>query len=518
LIVMGRKHGKQGERDTGPTAICCDLDEGRSPSAVTGISDLSLETMVALIKGSRYIQILIGLTAVGFLLRFYRLGFNSLWLDEASTLGFARMSLVGIWEATAGGEFNPPLFYWLEHAMLIFGDSEFILRFIPALLGVLTIPVVYLIGKEFFDRNTGLIAAALLTFSPFHVFYSQEARAYAPMLFFFSVALVFYLKALKSNEVRPWALFGIFSALAFWMHFYAAVPIAILILFAFAASAGKIRQDVGNAKNILLSIGVFAGASLPLLIVTANLFLVRTASAPTYGIQGTEIIYQTLLQISGFNEFVLALYLALFALGVFMTWRSDRTGALLLLSLLALPLIVSFFLASRMPMIPRYLIYLLPVFFVGIGASYTAFSSLARSRKVIYLFILAGVILSLPFFASYYSTIQKDDWRGFSSELSQRTADGDIVVVLPGYITQPLDYYYRNMTDGTIELGATTAEELEEIREAYPDRRALYVVTADIVAANPGGDALAWIDQNTVFAGRYTGIYLFTGEGEPSQA
>ncbi|MFY9195685.1 MAG: glycosyltransferase family 39 protein, partial [Methanoculleus sp.] len=113
---------------------------------------------MAPIKTNRYLQILIGRAVIGRLLRFYNLGWNSLWLDEASTLGFARQSFLGIWESTAGGEFNPPLFYWLEHGMLLFGESEFVLRFLPALLGALTIPVVYLIGEEFRDRNVGIIA------------------------------------------------------------------------------------------------------------------------------------------------------------------------------------------------------------------------------------------------------------------------------------------------------------------------------------------------------------------------
>jgi len=61
---------------------------------------------------------------------------DSLWLDEATTLMFARKSLAGIWASVAAGEFNPPLFYWLEHGMLFFGESEFVLRFLPRTLWV----------------------------------------------------------------------------------------------------------------------------------------------------------------------------------------------------------------------------------------------------------------------------------------------------------------------------------------------------------------------------------------------
>ncbi|ABN57398.1 glycosyl transferase, family 39 [Methanoculleus marisnigri JR1] len=452
---------------------------------------------------------LLGLTVIGALLRFYNLAGNSLWLDEAATLSFARQSLAGIWESTAGGEFNPPLFYWLEHGILVFGESEFVLRFLPALLGVLTIPVVYYIGSEFKDRNVGLIAAALLAFSPFHIFYSQEARAYTPMLFFFSLALLSYVRASRSNETRSWVLFGIFSAVAFWMHFYAIVPVAVLVLHALVARAGEIRKDARNASGPALGLVAFVVAALPLLIVTVNLFLARTSSDPTFGMQGLDVVYQTLLEASGHSIAVLVPFLLLFLLGVAYTWREDRNGALLLLFMIFVPLAASLVLSSRMPMFPRYLIYLLPVYFIGIASAYPALRALVRERWAVAIFIAAAILVSAPFLSTYYTTPQKNDWRGFSAELGGMTGEGDLVVVLPSYMALPLDYYYSNATDGTIELAATTGDDLAAVRDRYPDRRAFYVVTHDIFAANPGEDALGWLDENAQFTGQHTGIYLF---------
>ncbi|WP_082122768.1 glycosyltransferase family 39 protein [Methanoculleus sediminis] len=453
--------------------------------------------------------VLLGLAAIGALLRFYNLGGNSLWLDEAATLSFARQSLAGIWESTAGGEFNPPLFYWLEHGMLVFGESELVLRFLPALLGVLTIPVVYLIGSGFKDRNVGLIAAALLAFSPFHIFYSQEARAYAPMLFFFSLALLFYVRANRSNETRSWILFGIFSAVAFWMHFYAIVPVAVLVLHALVVRAGGIRKDARNARGPALGLAAFVVAALPLLIVTFGLFRVRTSSAPTFGMQGLDVVYVTLIEASGHSIAVLVAFLLLFLLGVAHTWHEDRSGGLLLVFVMIIPLAASLVLSSRMPMIPRYLIYLLPVYFIGIASAYPALRALVRERWAVALFIAAAILVSAPFLSTYYTTPQKNDWRGFSAELGGMTGEGDLVVVLPSYTALPLDYYYSNTTDGTIELAATTGGDLEAIRGRYPDRRAFYVVTGDIFAANPGEDALDWLGENAQFVGQQTGIKLF---------
>jgi hypothetical protein len=69
--------------------------------------------------------------------------------------------------------------------MLSFGNNEFILRFIPAVLGSLSVPLAYFFGKEVRDAKTGVLSAALLAFSPFAIFYSQEAYSYSTVLFVF---------------------------------------------------------------------------------------------------------------------------------------------------------------------------------------------------------------------------------------------------------------------------------------------------------------------------------------------
>lgn len=177
------------------------------PYALNSWKDISWKNMANVLRYNRYAQMLIFLIIVGGILRFYNLGYNSLWLDEGATYDFAKLSLVEIVQLTTNAvEVNPPLFYALEHCMLIFGESEFTLRFLSALVGTLTIPVVYLIGRDVCGRLCGILAAALLTFSTFHVYYSQEARAYALVLFFFSLAILFYLYALKGNRLQDWCL------------------------------------------------------------------------------------------------------------------------------------------------------------------------------------------------------------------------------------------------------------------------------------------------------------------------
>src|SRR5512133_3534493 len=110
MTAMGRKRedrekGKKTRADSE-----CNLD-GQYTNPIRSFRDLTPGIIQETISRSRYLQLLISLTLFGAILRFYNLGYNSLWLDEASTLNFAIKSLPDIWQATTAGEFNPPLFY-----------------------------------------------------------------------------------------------------------------------------------------------------------------------------------------------------------------------------------------------------------------------------------------------------------------------------------------------------------------------------------------------------------------------
>jgi 4-amino-4-deoxy-L-arabinose transferase-like glycosyltransferase len=503
-----KKEGREPGKKQGGVGGC-DLDGGYVSTLKT-FRDISFENIKSLVAASRYIQALIVITVIGFFLRFYNLGYNSLWLDEASTYSISVKSFAEIWQVTAAGEFNPPLFYWVEHVMLMLGNNEIILRFIPALLGVLTIPLFYVIGKEFLDQNTGIIAAAACAMSPFLIYYSQEARAYSMMLFFVTLATIFFLKAMKSGSLTHWAFFGAFSALAFWSHFYAFVMIAALVLYALIEWAPRIRTEFNNLKMLVLGIVVFGVLSFPLILVTLQLFITRTASAPTYGIQGLGVITETFSQISGFNEIAMFLLVALFVIGIIQAFLIDKNKGIFLVLVTVLTFVISYILSFKMPMLPRYLIFLSIVFFIGIAVSYRVFYSLWSHKVVVYCFIAVLVVVSAPVLAGYYSGYSKEDWRGFSEALQEKTGPGDVIVAVPGYIAQPLDYYYSSAKDNTQEYGATTIQDLEKIYSQKGNSTMYFVVTGDISAADPEGDALTWLRNNTHLAGQDTGIYLFT--------
>lgn len=512
---MAKKREDRGKGKKSAGVSECNLD-GDYISPIQSFRDLTVENVRSSIVKSRYIQILILLTIVGGFLRFYNLGYNSLWLDEATTYGVSQGSFGEIWQTSVTGEFHPPLFHWIVHLMLTFGHSEIVLRAVPAFLGTLVIPVFYLIGKEYRDKNVGLISAALLTVSYFGIFYSQEARAYSVVLFVFSLAILFYLRALRTDKKFHWVLFALFSALAVWIHYYVLIALGVIYLHAIISFAGRLRRDVREGKNLLIALCVMTVLILPLLLIVVERYFKLSSSPPTYGVLGPILIQETIVRFSGgyssFAWLIGILYFVLTVAGLAFLYFENRNKCLFSGIYLILPLVISILLSSKITMNPRYLIFLLPVFYALIAMSFPLMFRLIPNRKFLYAVLILIVAINVPLLAGYYTSFTKEDWRGFAGAVQSTTQDGDLVVLVPGYMSQPFNFYYSNVTDKTIESGASTGKELDTINAGKGNSTAYFIVTGDISAANPNGDAIAWLNDHTTPLGQDTGIYLFVAK------
>ena len=120
-----------------------------------------------------------------------------------------------------------------------FGTGEFGLRSLSALFGAATVPVAYCIGRELASRRAGLIAAALVAVNPMLIWYSQEARSYALLVFFGAVSLLFFVRALRTRDGRDLALWALASALALCSHYFAVFAVAIEARLAAGRAAAR---------------------------------------------------------------------------------------------------------------------------------------------------------------------------------------------------------------------------------------------------------------------------------------
>jgi mannosyltransferase len=477
-------------------------------SPIKSSKDYTIENIKYMILNSRYIQLLILITCIGFFLRFYHLGFNSLWLDEASTLNFATVNGAGgsfmeIWTYTLQFDPNPPIFVWLEYIIIsIAGVSEITLRFASALFGTLTIPIMYFIGKEFIDENGGIIAAVAVTLSPFLILYSQEARAYSMLLFFVTLTTLIYLQTIKSEGFKYWILFGIIAACSVWIHFYAIIFIGAIILYTL------LMYKLKYLKNLLLSIGLIITLTIPVVIITLQTVLKHMSSGPTFGVQGFNVIYQTLLEISGYNIVSMYILLLLFICGLFALYIKEKEKTIFLLTILITTFTASWYLSYKLSTVPRYLSFLTIILFLGVAASYKLLYALTHKKIIIYSLIILLIAVNAPFLMTYYSTYTKQDWKGFSPTFSNMTQPGDLVITVPGYIDQPLNYYYSNKTDQTIEYRADNETDLIRLK-TLQTKNSYYIVTGDIQSKDPSGNALKWIQTNTQQVLQYDNVFIF---------
>jgi hypothetical protein len=122
-------------------------------------------------------------------------------------------------------------------------------------------------------------------------------------------------------------------------------------------------------------------------------------------------------------------------------------------------------------------------------------------------------VLSIPFYSTYYTKLSKDDWKGVSQDLKLMTSNGDTVVAVPKYIEMPLGHYYLSFFDNTSLVGAMTSDDLERINNASyaVNGTKFYVITNDIVAADPSGETLRWLHSNTMVVRDYGTVIVARG-------
>jgi mannosyltransferase len=165
--------------------------------------------------------IIVGLMLLGLLLRACRLGAQSLWFDEAYTAAIAGMPLREGLRALIADGVHPPFFYLLESGMLTFGGNEIWLRLPSLLAGVAAIPLLYELGRKWVGPRAGLLASALIALSPYHIWYSQDARMYALLGTLSILSMVFYDRLLERPSPWGFAGFGLTNALAYLTHYFA---------------------------------------------------------------------------------------------------------------------------------------------------------------------------------------------------------------------------------------------------------------------------------------------------------
>lgn len=195
----------------------------------------------------RDLWLLIPVLLLAFALRIAGLAAHNIWWDEGIGVWLARMPVWEILQWTAG-DVHPPIHYLLLRGWrLLAGEGAYVLRFPSVLFGLLTVAVIYRLGRELDGAATGLLAALLLTLSRFAIGWAQEIRMYSLAALWSTGALYAALRWWRRPDARSWGAY-VGATTASLLTLYLTAPVPLVANLGFAV----VWQRRGRRRRLLI--------------------------------------------------------------------------------------------------------------------------------------------------------------------------------------------------------------------------------------------------------------------------
>jgi len=412
---------------------------------------------------------------IGFVLRVYTFDKRSLWMDEIHTFNDSRDDLRGQIEYYKEDPtyLHPPLFYVLTHIFYPFEKPERDLRVIPLILGTLSIPLMYLLARQF-SPHIALFCTLSLTLMTYHISLSQDGRSYTLTMFLAMAGLYFFTKHLRTLNKGYLLLASFFYATLIHLS-YSVIPFVV-----FSQVLSFYRMNDESRPYPFSSVLILNGLILFFCLPWALFILLHAKGHAWMHPLHTEdpgsfwtIIYWIFHDWVPYTPLTLVSF---FLLLLFPIVSRNRRSAVVLLMSFVLPIAgvavfcklthVTHFISSR------YFISLLPLFLISIYLAVVAWESAFEKMRR---FIRPSVIFLILFIASnllmlpLYFKAEKQDFRGLVAYLKTHLKEGDkIFDASMGYMPGIL-HYFDAYPEGRHQIATTTrqAGTLLELKRSF---------------------------------------------------
>ncbi|HJR35177.1 MAG TPA: glycosyltransferase family 39 protein [Gemmatimonadales bacterium] len=288
---------------------------------------------------------------------------SELWYDEILTvLESVRLPLSRI-VTVFPGDNQHTFFSLLAHLSVgVFGEHPWSLRLPSVLLGVATVPLLYVFAREFVGRTEALLASLLLAVAYHHVWFSQSARGYAALAFFALLSSWLLLRGMRRRKPADWVWYGVAAALGVYTHLtmiFLVLSHALLCLTPLVPPRVE-RKQPRPWRLLILGFGLAAGFTLllfaPVLLEVGQ--AVAGDSAPMASATPRWAARELWrgLQIGLGSGLAVLAGAALFLIGLWSYFRQSRfvVGMFLLPGVLTLAAAI----ALQRPVRPRFLFFL----------------------------------------------------------------------------------------------------------------------------------------------------------------
>lgn len=430
------------------------------------------------VKDYIYLLIIIGLAIW---LRFFMLSNQSLWVDEGFTLiridrDTFQEVILHFKRNNFADKYQPIYFFLLFWWRSVFGDTEFALRSLSALLGSGFVIFIYITALKLYGKNHAFWSLIIVSFSSFSIYYSQEARPYALLMFLASLQLNFFAQVITPKKIdRGLAIWGfwlvtilgicssiflsiftlalglsdliVYRNLRRWLKIWLPFSIlAIPILFLIITSPTATKLSLSLVNHIGLSI-------FKNIIFVLYGILVGTTFGPSieelHGINKLEVILGYLPQFLILLVVVILIFIPLL-LGLIKckTVSKNKQTDLLFVYLFLISLFLGFIFASftKINWVPRHSFYLVIPLALLIPSAFSPRYHLNLRYQIpsswTRLAILILIILNIYSLNNYYfnPSYWKDDYRSASEYLLNHDNDSTKSVRLWG-LSKLFEYY-----------------------------------------------------------------------------
>ncbi|TXT35960.1 MAG: glycosyl transferase family protein [Planctomycetota bacterium] len=151
----------------------------------------------------------------------------------------------------------------IEWSIIIFGDKG-IAPMLPSLLfGTLTIPLIWLVGRQWFGPLAGIAAATLLSLSDFHIAFSRSTLTDVPLCFWLLFAVYLFERSFRDLSWPTAIAAGFSTGLAWWTKYNGWLPLAISLSGLMAWSLFARRDE----RHFLRRLSLWAIAAVTALLV-----------------------------------------------------------------------------------------------------------------------------------------------------------------------------------------------------------------------------------------------------------
>jgi len=460
-------------------------------------------------RGLLYVAVL-----AGAFLRVFHLGAQSIWGDEALTLqkyaggeSLAQL-LSGIWH----NAFHPPLYFVVVHYWCLLGRSEIMLRLPSAVFGIAAIPLVYLVARRIFAPPVPGISALVLALSPFHIWYSQEARMYSLQALLALGSMLFFMRAWESRRAMDFALYGILTVLGLYTHITTIFLVAAQGVFILGAVIRDWRRSIPWIGAAAVALAAFTPWILQFSAATGDPAAIGFEREPSplhlgYGLYTLSVGYSLGPSVSELHGFSAGdairrslpaiaasalVFGALTVLGLARAYRGNRAGFWVILGYFSVPLAlaVGASLVTGVPLNPRYLMVAALPYWIAVAVGVQACT---RSRYLRVMPAAGAALVLLSLYNHYFQpAYAKQDVRSAAALVSKKAEPDDVIIISSIELGGPFTYYFKRRDvpyvgyppgEGLVDSGAL-AGDMENI---LLRKKRAWLILGRTWSSDPGG-------------------------------